>query len=88
MRELNWGDLPNFINELCNEIHNQRIVHVQNALNAMKRKLQATKRGVSRTSSLQASKMSQELIETLTKLSEERCVEYIVSCFFSPVLPN
>jgi hypothetical protein len=88
VRELNWGDLPNFINELCNEIHNQRIVHVQNALNAMKRKLQATKRGVSRTSSLQASKMSQELIETLTKLSEERCVEYIVSCFFSPVLPN
>jgi len=77
VREIKWGDLPNFINGLCHEVHHQRIVHAQNTLNALKRKLQAIKMGVSRPSLALHTTTSQEVIDTLGKLSEERYVHYV-----------
>ncbi len=80
VRDLNWGDLPNFINELCHEVHSRRIVHVQNTLSALKRKLRATMMGVSRSSSsLHKTATSQEMLDTLVKLSEERYEVFVVS---------
>jgi len=43
VREIEWGDLPKFINWLCREVHHQMIVHAQSTLNALKRQLQVTK---------------------------------------------
>ena len=45
---MSWGDLPNFIRDLCTKIEDELIPNIQNELSAMKRKLMLAKKQASR----------------------------------------
>jgi hypothetical protein len=78
VREMEWGYLPNFIEELCAKIRDERITRVQNKLNELRRRLQAAKkRSQSISQSLLTTTTSDEITDEFDKLSEER----LVSCF-------
>jgi len=51
VRNMEWGELPIFIKELCAQLQYERITIVQNKLTAFKRRLQATKKMSSYTQS-------------------------------------
>lgn len=78
VREMEWGHLPNFIEELCAEIRDERITRVQNKLNELRRRLKAAKkRTQSSSQSLLTPTTSEAITDEFDKLSEER----LVSCF-------
>ena len=75
VREMEWGHLPNFIEELCAEIRDERITRVQNKLNELRRRLKAAKkRTQSSSQSLLMPTTSAEITDEFNKLSEERLV--------------
>jgi hypothetical protein len=78
VREMEWGDIPIFIEELCAQVRDERITYVQNKLNELRWRLHAVKkRSSSRSSSLlttTSATTSEEMMDALDKLSEERCV--------------
>ncbi|KAL3791298.1 hypothetical protein ACHAW5_006330 [Stephanodiscus triporus] len=75
VREMEWGDLPNFIEELCAQVRDERISHVQNKLNELRWRLHAVKKRLSsRSPSLlttTSATTSEEMMDALDKLSEE-----------------
>ena len=78
VREMEWGHLPNFIEELCAKIRDERITRVQNKLNELRRRLKAAKkRSQSSSQSLLTPTTSEAITDEFDKLSEER----LVSCF-------
>ena len=75
VREMERGELPKFIKEICAQVREERITHVHNKLNELRWKLHASKkRSSSRSPSLlmtTAARTSEEMMDALDKLAEE-----------------
>ena len=68
VRNMEWGELPIFIKELCAQLQYERITIVQNKLTAFKRRLQATKK---MSSSSQSTITLKDVVDELDILYDE-----------------
>ena len=79
VRDMEWGRLPNFIEELCAKIRDERIIRVKNELNELRQRLQAAKkRSQSSSQSLLTTTTFEEITDEFEKLSEERLVIVLI----------